>query len=162
MLSSAHILAMDTKNLLDVVDSIRIRFPNVVLSPIVTVIPIETASQLPQDENVNSNQVHQQFQQPFECYENVAHMSENVEQLYSNQHQQQQEAGSGIYDNECVIKNNQHSFNDQQLKIVEETTDLYCNTSAKVEQENDSEGQIPASCTKIVQIVTTSQKVISN
>ena len=29
MLSSAHILAMDAKNLLDVVDSIRINYPNV-------------------------------------------------------------------------------------------------------------------------------------
>jgi hypothetical protein len=29
MLSSAHILAMDTKNLLDVIDSIRARFPDV-------------------------------------------------------------------------------------------------------------------------------------
>jgi hypothetical protein len=29
MLSSAHILAMDAKNLLDVIDSIRIRYPDV-------------------------------------------------------------------------------------------------------------------------------------
>ena len=29
MLSSAHILAMDAKNLLDVIDSIRINYPNV-------------------------------------------------------------------------------------------------------------------------------------
>lgn len=29
MLSAAHILAMDAKNLLDVIDSIRIRFPHV-------------------------------------------------------------------------------------------------------------------------------------
>ena len=29
MLSSAHVLAMDAKNLLDVVDSIRIRYPHV-------------------------------------------------------------------------------------------------------------------------------------
>jgi len=29
MLSAAHILAMDAKNLLDVVDSIRMRCPNV-------------------------------------------------------------------------------------------------------------------------------------
>ena len=29
MLSSAHILAMDAKNLLDVIDSIRMNFPNV-------------------------------------------------------------------------------------------------------------------------------------
>lgn len=29
MLSAAHILAMDAKNLLDVVDSVRIRFPQV-------------------------------------------------------------------------------------------------------------------------------------
>lgn len=31
MLSAAHVLAMDAKNLLDVVDSIRVRFPNLVL-----------------------------------------------------------------------------------------------------------------------------------
>ena len=29
MLSSAHVLAMDAKNLLDVVDQIRIRYPQV-------------------------------------------------------------------------------------------------------------------------------------
>lgn len=29
MLSAAHVLAMDAKNLLDVVDSVRIRYPNV-------------------------------------------------------------------------------------------------------------------------------------
>ncbi len=29
MLSSAHVLAMDAKNLLDVVDSIRVRYPRV-------------------------------------------------------------------------------------------------------------------------------------
>jgi len=29
MLSSAHVLAMDAKNLLDVVDAIRIRYPHV-------------------------------------------------------------------------------------------------------------------------------------
>lgn len=29
MLSSAHVLAMDAKNLLDVVDSVRIRYPEV-------------------------------------------------------------------------------------------------------------------------------------
>lgn len=33
MLSSAHILAMDTKNLFDVVDSIRARFPHVKYAP---------------------------------------------------------------------------------------------------------------------------------
>ena len=29
MLSSAHVLAMDAKNLLDVVDGIRMKYPNV-------------------------------------------------------------------------------------------------------------------------------------
>ncbi len=29
MLSSAHVLAMDAKNLLDVVDSVRVRYPHV-------------------------------------------------------------------------------------------------------------------------------------
>lgn len=29
MLSAAHVLAMDAKNLLDVIDSIRLRFPEV-------------------------------------------------------------------------------------------------------------------------------------
>jgi len=29
MLSAAHVLAMDAKNLLDVIDSIRVRFPEV-------------------------------------------------------------------------------------------------------------------------------------
>lgn len=32
MLSAAHVLAMDAKNLLDVVDSVRIRYPNLFMA----------------------------------------------------------------------------------------------------------------------------------
>jgi hypothetical protein len=41
MLSAAHILAMDAKNLLDVIDSIRIRYPDV-NTYICTSIPVRT------------------------------------------------------------------------------------------------------------------------
>jgi hypothetical protein len=41
MLSAAHILAMDAKNLLDVIDSIRIRYPDV-NTYICTGVPVQT------------------------------------------------------------------------------------------------------------------------
>jgi focal adhesion kinase 1 len=41
MLSAAHILAMDAKNLLDVIDSIRIRYPDV-NTYICTGLPVQT------------------------------------------------------------------------------------------------------------------------
>jgi hypothetical protein len=81
MLSSAHILAMDTKNLLDVCDSIRARFPHV-------------KYELP-EVPVNSEQLQQ------EVYENVTKSEQVVEQIY---HNQAPPTDIGIYDNQAAIQ----------------------------------------------------------
>lgn len=103
MLSSAHILAMDTKNLLDVCDSIRARYPNV-------------KCDLPEGSNPDNarlpQQQQQQLQSPLqqEVYENVSSAGV-VEQIY---HNQAPPSDIGIYDNQAAIQ--------EQLKIVEEPT----------------------------------------
>lgn len=119
MLSSAHILAMDTKNLLDVCDSIRQRFPNIVID-----YPQQINSSdalLPQSHQSPKKIPHppqpqQQYQQEF--YENIpqhhALNNNNInmnEQLYCNQNPPTE---IGIYDNNSIIQQ------EQQLRIVEE------------------------------------------
>ncbi|CAO1301357.1 unnamed protein product [Diamesa serratosioi] len=148
MLSAAHILAMDTKNLLDVCDSIRVRYPNVKLEllqePLIRTIPIsqsmeQNIDQLPQyhyqQQQQQQLQDDSQFyqQQQNDCYENVTTMQqlESQEQLYSNQGPTTQPeftinnisstSEAGIYDNECAITD--------QLKIVEDPSDT-CTTTA--------------------------------
>jgi Focal adhesion targeting region len=117
MLSCAHILAMDTKNLLDVCDSIRQRFPHIKIeqsdqdgaSP-----KIEQIAFLPQSPKKQPLQQAQPVQEEF--YENLSLVQRErnesqAEQIYCNQN-----LGNdmGIYDNSSVIE-------EQQLKIVEET-----------------------------------------
>lgn len=123
MLSAAHILAMDTKNLLDVCDSIRARFPQVVydhmfseqkFSPIVdqNVFLPHPVQQSPKKKPMPPQQQQQQQQQEF--YENLAHNVERLEmteQLYCNQNLQCSDIG--IYDNSSVIQQ-------EQLRIEEE------------------------------------------
>lgn len=114
MLSAAHILAMDTKNLLDVCDSIRTRFPHVTYE-------IAEPNDSPSVEQlVHLPQMHQspkkrplQIPQQQEFYENVASVEriEMTEQLYSNQNLPHTEIG--IYDNNSIIEQ-------EQLRIVEE------------------------------------------
>lgn len=111
MLSAAHILAMDTKNLLDVCDSIRQRFPNYSMDAAQTNSPIvDQNAFLPQPhqspKKMPLQQQQQQLQQQ-EFYENVAHMNE---QLYCNQNPPTE---IGIYDNSSIIQQ-------EQLRIVEE------------------------------------------
>lgn len=112
MLSSSHILAMDTKNLLDVCDSIKARFPNVKYE-----IPNGSFnaadpqnSRLPQHLSNQANCEQTPSQQ--EVYGNVsADRFEVSEQLYSNQAPPTE---IGIYDNHAAIQ--------EQLKIIEEPT----------------------------------------
>lgn len=104
MLSSAHILAMDTKNLLDVCDSIRARFPNIKYdNPDASKDP----ARLPQPQTTLSQQSPVQQE---EVYENIA-MSGVAEQIYCNQAPPTE---IGIYDNHAAIQ--------EQLRIVEEPT----------------------------------------
>lgn len=110
MLSAAHILAMDTKNLLDVCDSIRARFPEIVYqiaepksSPVVD---------LPQIHSSPKKIPLEQQETPQDFYENVVKNEkiEVTEQLYSNQNLPHSDIG--IYDNNSIIQ--------EQLRIVEE------------------------------------------
>lgn len=109
MLSSAHILAMDTKNLLDVCDSIRTRYPHVKYE----VPPMSEDQQnvrLPHQSltqtTLQQSPIHEQ-----EVYENVSNTEriEVTEQLYCNPNPP---TDIGIYDNQAAIQ--------EQLKIVEE------------------------------------------
>lgn len=150
MLAAAHVLAMDAKNLLDVVDSIRVRYqmwfsdkmsPKNPSNPTSLSSPASTASATPVAE---------------ETYQNAASFVD----MYSNQQ-------TGIYDNECVInhqlkhlemgnsgtqlkpaiaakpqnltskiKSNPHmkgqtsgeGSTDEPLKIIEDPSDLYSNS----------------------------------
>ena len=108
MLSSAHILAMDTKNLLDVCDSIRARYPHVKYE-----VPQLSEDQqnvrLPQQASTQMTLQQSPIQQ--EVYENVSSSEriEVTEQLYCNQNPPTE---VGIYDNQAAIQ--------EQLKIVEE------------------------------------------
>lgn len=119
MLSAAHVLAMDAKNLLDVVDSIRIRYPELFLRaqlnpapPIDNVastqqIPIGRG-QMPQpDASVESYEMMQR--QTYQNLSEIADQSASMatletdgtpEDLYANQQQLDQQC---IYDNDCVI-----------------------------------------------------------
>lgn len=102
MLSSAHILAMDTKNLLDVCDSIKARYPNVQFE-----LPDadQQNARLPQQLSPTKQNLQQ------DVYQNVSASDRVTEQLYSNQNLPSE---IGIYDNQASIQ--------EQLKIVEEPT----------------------------------------
>lgn len=102
---------MDTKNLLDVCDSIRARYPNVKCDfSDIRASQEEQNARLPQQLTTQL-----QLQEPSmqEVYENVSGLErvEITEQLYSNQ---TPPTDIGIYDNQAAIQ--------EQLKIVEEPT----------------------------------------
>lgn len=103
MLSAGHVLAMDTKNLLDVCDSIRERFPNVNCE-----IASNSFECLPQPHQSPKKMPLQQQQPPQEFYENIR--AEVTENLYCNQNPPSE---IGIYDNNSIIQQ-------EQLRIVEE------------------------------------------
>lgn len=111
MLSSAHILAMDTKNLLDVCDSIRARFPNIKYE-ILEASDDQQNGKIPQQPMTKTQHLQLSPVQQ-EVYENVS-ISERIEateQIYCNQ---TPPTDIGIYDNQAAIQ--------EQLKIVEEPT----------------------------------------
>lgn len=127
MLSAAHVLAMDAKNLLDVVDSIRIRYPELFhhlpqnqspsLDHVTCAQPIQIARSTPQQEAIVAS--HHFATAPTEdsyemmqrqTYQNLSEIVDQTaasevegaaEELYANQQQFEQQ--QGIYDNDCVI-----------------------------------------------------------
>lgn len=133
MLSAAHVLAMDAKNLLDVIDSLRLRYPELFKQQSTTPLQPESVSRFQFDisaqqqpsASVSSPQSDDSYQiMTRQTYENMSQMqnqlplqhtsppnslSQSYEQqsndLYANQQ------SGGIYDNECVIN--------QQMKSLE-------------------------------------------
>lgn len=118
MLSAAHVLAMDAKNLLDVVDSIRVRYPELFVqqdrrpsmtAPTANILthPIVISDQMSQQQQFGANMTSSMddgFEQ-MQTYQNLSELADSVNaEIYANQEQIQQIHGSeGIYDNECVI-----------------------------------------------------------
>lgn len=133
MLSSAHVLAMDAKNLLDVVDSLRKRYPDLFNQSPTPVPPPETTPNQPNQPIMMARfQFDSQTPQPppqqthnipergnnfaEENYQVMTRQSisgsppsSNTE-LYSNQPISPQPQ-CGIYDNDCVILGQQSSNN---------------------------------------------------
>lgn len=183
MLSAAHVLAMDAKNLLDVVDSIRSRFPAIDKQTTVKLpSPQHQSSSEPDVSSPNSSSVvEESYQNVNQLQKLLTHSSPPTsltqsygeQQLYSNQQQM------GIYDNECVI--NQHNKNTEKpaiatkppnlslkmkarlnnpfedsLKIVED--DLYTNSSGASGQQLPE----PVSCTIVQENLISNQKIMSS
>lgn len=57
MLSAAHVLAMDAKNLLDVVDSVRIRYPDLFMAEDIQNVATVPAKH-PSTSNVSSDPIY--------------------------------------------------------------------------------------------------------
>lgn len=141
MLSAAHVLAMDAKNLLDVVDSLRLRHPELfhndtVVTPLTpTTISthfdmkpiVSSPSSIVSSQNYHNIQQQQQDELlQRQTYENMTQIQNKVIaainqnsppsslQSYDCElyaNQQQQQQLDGLYDNECIIN--------QQMKSLE-------------------------------------------
>lgn len=141
MLSSAHVLAMDAKNLLDVVDSLRKRYPELfaanaspqqhvpadkIQTPIAPVNRFQFDQPAPPPNNQpNANFADENYQvMTRQTYQNAPAAAADPQpatafdantELYSNQPLSPQ---CGIYDNECVISQQM-----QSLSTVDEAAD---------------------------------------
>lgn len=125
MLSAAHVLAMDAKNLLDVVDSIRLRYPELFLCA--SQNPSPSTQQIGRvmsqhDGNIAAHHfgaaaIGQTNEESYEIiqrqtYQNLSEIADQTssiaspdtgsggEDIYANQQQFDQQ---GIYDNDCII-----------------------------------------------------------
>lgn len=108
MLSAAHVLAMDAKNLLDVVDSIRLRFPNIMQNnshQSGTTTPINPQIEAGGVSPPNIQHTIHTVVDTLSPKSNMMEQSENSELLYSNQQEM------GIYDNEYAINQQQQQQN---------------------------------------------------
>lgn len=137
MLSAAHVLAMDAKNLLDVIDSLRLRHPELFKQQSTTPLQSDSVSRFQFDipatqpqpsASIASPQSDDSYQiMTRQTYENMSQMQNQLplqhttsppaslthsyEQQSNDLYANQQSSGGGIYDNECVIS--------QQMKGLE-------------------------------------------
>ncbi|XP_037032319.1 focal adhesion kinase 1 isoform X2 [Bradysia coprophila] len=135
MLSAAHVLAMDAKNLLDVIDSLRVRFPELFKPQSTTPLQpdsvprfqfdISSQQQQQQQVSISSPQSDDSYQiMTRQTYENMSQMQHQLPLQHSSpptsltQSYEQQsndlyanQQSGGIYDNDCVIN--------QQMKSLE-------------------------------------------
>lgn len=161
MLSAAHVLAMDAKNLLDVVDSIRARYPDLFIQQ----------QQQQQQLSVfakpavpfNHDQYQTEIQHPIDISQYTQHRGEDSYEIMSRQTYQNMsnvsdsqlestatssivfggdeqiyannQPNSGIYDNDCII-----------------SAQLSTNTSDSNQQSNTANGSSP------IEAITTSAK----
>lgn len=137
MLSAAHVLAMDAKNLLDVIDSIRTRYPELFQRA-----PLHPSQSLDHAACPQQAQIAREMPQPDanmalhhfaaapsaedydmmqrQTYQNLSEIADQTashvspemedggEELYANQQQLDQQ---GIYDNDCVISTQLNKLN---------------------------------------------------
>lgn len=140
MLSAAHVLAMDAKNLLDVVDSLRIRHPELFINEPTTPSTPTTLSvsshfdvkQISSPATVAPQNYHQQDDMlQRQTYENMSQIQNKVSAAIGQQNSppssmaiqqqtqsydcelyanQQQQQSDKLYDNECVINHQMKSL----------------------------------------------------
>lgn len=156
MLSAAHILAMDAKNLLDVVDSVRIRYPELfAFEHSSASTTYETSECIASMKNLNVNhmevgdnsvtdnksampamnpcddQVNKQ-----QTYQNISKINQEPrtfgtqDEIYANGDQIGPENRTeGIYDNECIL-NQLKQNNDDEKKVNYAATEQTSNLSS--------------------------------
>lgn len=160
MLSAAHILAMDAKNLLDVVDSIRIRFPDLFVKTQRTArtpVNIPTASETQQSHHISvprsvpyeSTVHHISPQMTDSSYEMMAqqtyqNMTELNEQLASETHEIPIQLTSSTSDDFYV---NQQQIQQQQEQISG-IYDNECIINAQLKKLNVTDGSNENDTTK--------------
>lgn len=160
MLSAAHVLAMDAKNLLDVVDSVRVRYPDLfsVESAINSAahnqndasdgiylrnsddndaekISTENLSSFP---DVSSNAGSMNFNDDCmeqQTYQNLCKSSEQpppsfTDEIYVNQIEPIH-TSEGIYDNDCIVNAQMKGLN-----IDSKLANSFGNSSATITQSN--------------------------
>lgn len=107
MLSSAHVLAMDAKNLLDVVDSLRVRFPDLFAGPTI-LIPDAQPQPIENEHQLQATPPHNAQYTGDDCYQIMTrqtyqNMSQMQQQQSNESHEQYSNDQCGIYDNESAI-----------------------------------------------------------
>jgi len=142
MLSAAHILAMDAKNLFDVVDSIRNRYKHISVTNLSRLEPKESSSPLNCELQSEVGPVSSSSSSSLPIStELINEIGGNVNDisLYDNEHLQHsfnsRHLQTGSNSAHRGIDINQDTTGNEPLKIIEDTLNssgehMYCNTSA--------------------------------
>lgn len=151
MLSAAHVLAMDAKNLLDVVDSVRIRYPDLftiehVLNTTEFKLPetpeefnfttdqaccdVQNLTTEPSANNIDGFNNFPDETMEQQTYQNLCSISKNPvvlgnDETYVNKYQiEPLNKVENIYDNECIVSAQVNNFSvDTKNEIIPTTAD---------------------------------------